>query len=100
MTFTACIVCRRRIPSGIGGRCANHARPADRLRRTRAWTELSRAVRSRGICDLCQQHIPPERLEAHHVIPLALAPWRGLDPSNVVAACGPCHGAVSGWRGR
>lgn len=65
--------------------------PARRLRSTQAWTDLSRAVRATGICALCGAVGVP--LEADHIQPLAEAPERGLDPSNIRAVCLPCHGA-------
>lgn len=58
-----------------------------------AWATLAaRCLARHPRCERCR--VRPSR-EAHHIVSVALAPHRRLDPSNVIALCHTCHRAVT-----
>jgi 5-methylcytosine-specific restriction endonuclease McrA len=97
------------------GRCAKHAalhqrrevarkaeyearRPARAVPTWHAkWREISRArLAAYPLCESC--HLAPS-VEVHHKVSVRADPSRGLDPTNVMAVCRPCHARIGGTYG-
>ena len=57
------------------------------------WRKLSEVVRANNpICQDCiEDGNTSPSTEVHHIIPIAQAPERRLDQSNIVALCTACH---------
>ena len=64
-------------------------KPGERLRRGRRWFAFARAYRAaHPLCEACGDRLSAE---VHHRTPIATAPERVFDPSNLVALCSRCH---------
>jgi 5-methylcytosine-specific restriction endonuclease McrA len=44
-----------------------------------------------GRCALCDRKIPLRRSPIDHIVPLAIAPHRACDPSNLQITCADCN---------
>ena len=75
------------------GRVYRPVTEAMRFRSSARWQRFRAWYRSQHL--LCERREPAGVMKAseevHHVIPLADAPHRGLDPNSVLALCRPCH---------
>jgi 5-methylcytosine-specific restriction protein A len=87
---------------GCGGivPCSVHGRAQTRVRSDRdgfysraAWRRFRLWVlHQRPLCEFCQRNgVTTLASEVHHLIPLRVAPERGLDATNVVCLCRACH---------
>jgi len=57
------------------------------------WTQLSSRIRRiEPLCRRCNKagRTRPA-IECHHIVPIAEAPERRLDASNIMPVCRPCH---------
>lgn len=74
-----CPACKR---SGVDGY-------AKTIYNSRAWKLLRDQVLSEEpLCRVCRAAVP---FEVDHITPIAVAPARALDRSNLQALCPPCH---------
>lgn len=95
----SCHYCGGAHPLGV--RCA--AKPTRtesdsrqrRFRSSRRWTDTAQAVKARDcyLCRLCLAagRLTVDRLEVHHITPLAEDWARRLDPTNLITLCAECH---------
>lgn len=78
------------------GGCDVHRRQSqarDRAVYDAEWTAFASAYLAKHrLCERCHGR---RSAEVHHVVSVAIAPHRRLDPTNVKALCHPCHRAVT-----
>ena len=71
---------------------------ARRLRSTWAWTRAARRIKRRdgGVCLMCLAKgiAQSNGLEVHHIVPVAEAPDKLTDESNLITLCQSCHEAA------
>lgn len=72
-----------------------------RFRSSRRWTAMAQAVKQRDcyLCRLCLAagRLTVDRLEVHHITPLAEDWARRLDPTNLITLCSTCHAQAEGF---
>lgn len=69
-----------------------HARGYDaQWRKLRLWF-----LQRNPLCADCRKHgYVTAAYEVHHIVPIAQAPERRLDPDNLASLCKPCHSRIS-----